>query len=373
MPQTAYNNYINHAGMPVEQVKAVDLKCRRYEQNAEKFWEQFFDKGTWEKGHKTFTHRKHIRPEVTLSVVNAMKLAEGYGAVKSNIKVVDWEESVDNFGAYVPYTREAIQYNIDNVVGMAENDFKYKMVLVPEIARANAICTSNFQMTPVTTNNAVDWFATFNKAKVILTKKKSLKFKGTFLAIITPEIEGDLKNYLHSKGESLDEITKEDITREGTIYKWNGFTLTVRSDEAMYSNTDSKIVFIVRTEDGELPGSEITAEFEIYDKGLGSGLIQTKDSTDASPVYEADTNNREGTVALNIDHFGASIQADLAHLVCVVETTNYSTGVTYPTADPINGITNTSVAPVIASGTETTDDTETTGGDETDAGTGTGE
>lgn len=353
MANTAYNNYVNHTGMTVEQVKAIDLECRRYAQDAEKFWAQFFDTAKWERGHKTFQHRKHIRPEVTYSTATAMKLAEGYGAVKSNIKVVNWEETVDDYGTFIPYTAESIAYNIDDTLQLCKNQFSTLMVEVPEKCRANAICTSNFTMAPATVSDVVNYVATFDKAKVILDKKLSKTINGYYIAIITPEIEASLKAELRALGTSLDPVTKEDVTREGTVYKFDKFLIVVRADEAMYATVSNvnkqKIVFICKTRDNELPGSEITPEFDIFDNGLGSGLVEANTgSTDASPVYVADTNKREGSVAININHFGAGIQADLGHLVCVVDAATGYTPATQPSNDPINGVANTSTAPVLS-------------------------
>lgn len=353
MATTAYTNYINHTGMSVENVEKVDLRCKRYVMDSEKYWSQYFEKATWKEGYDTFTHRKHIRPEVTIAGANALKLVEGYGAVKSNITVVKWTETVHDYGTYVPYTAESLRYNIDDTLDLAYNTFSTKAIEVPEALRSSVMCTSNFQITGLTGDDATgaNLVTLLDKIKVALTKTKAKKINGVFPLTTTPEVVATLKAYLRSIGSNLDEVTKSEVTREGSVYRYNGFDIIERSDEALYadSGATSKLVVVCRTRDNELPGSEILSEIEIFDNGLGSELVQSNTSTDASPVYEADHNKRAGSLGMNIVHFGASIQADLGHLVTTFATgTGWSTGVTKPTADPINGITDTDTAPVLA-------------------------
>lgn len=335
-----YENYVSNGGMSVEQVNVVDKDVKRYVNDSEQFWKKYFKPATWVRGQKTFEHRKHIRPEVTLAKATSFELAEGYGAVKSGITVAKWTDSVKDYGTYTPYTAEALQYNIDDVISLASDNFTVFAVEVPEAIRAAALCTSNFQMTAETTITA-----TLDKAKVILDKAKSKKINaGGYVAIMTPELVAKLKAELRANGSYLDEISKEDITREGSVYKYNGFYITERSDDAMYNGSNDKIVFIVKTRDNELPGSEVEAETIVFDNGLGSGLVRANGDTGATATYVADTNRREGSIALNINHLGVGIQADMGHLVCEFAHTDYVASVT-PTGDPVNGVT-TSTAPV---------------------------
>lgn len=336
-----YKNYVSNSGMTVEQVDVIDKDIRRYVNDSEEFWKQFFKTSAWTRGQKTFKHRKHIRPEVTEAVANSFKLAEGYGATKSSITVVDWYDSVGDYGTYIPYTAEALEYNIDDVISLASDNFTVYSVEVPEVLRAAAICTSNFQMTAKSTITE-----TLDAAKVILVKQKSkMVTPGGFIAVMTPELVSKLKQELRAAGDHLDEDTKGEITKEGSVYKYNGFYIVERSDEAMYDKSDSttkdKIVFIVKTRDNELPGAETEAEIEVFDNGLGHGLIAASAEDE---VMVADTNRREGSIAMNIKHIGVGIQADLAHLVCTFDHTDYAASAT-PSADPITGVNSTSTAP----------------------------
>lgn len=334
-----YENYVNHSGMTVEQVNVIDKDVKRYVNDSEQFWKKYFKPTSWVRGQKTFEHRKHIRPEVTLAKATSFELAEGYGAVKSGITVVKWTDDVKDYGTFTPYTAEALQYNIDDVISLASDNFQVYAVEVPEVLRAKAMCTSNFQMTAENTITA-----TLDKAKVILDKAKSKKINaGGYVAIMTPELVAKLKSELRANGASLDEITKEEVTKEGSVYKYNGFYITERSDEPMYDTDTDKIVFVVKTRDNELPGAEVEAETDVFDNGLGSGLIRANGDTGATATYVADTNRREGSIALNIKHLGLGIQADMGHLVCTFAHTDYKASAT-PSHDPISGVTDTSTA-----------------------------
>lgn len=344
------DSYVSNTGMTIEQKAYIDAKVKSYVNDNEPFWAKFFATARWIPGRKKFTHRKHVRQELTANASVLTALVEGQGATKSTIKVTEWEETVANYGTYIPYTREALQYNIDDVLDMCTNDFSYKAVEIPEMKRAAAMCTSNFTMAPVTTTadsvTTLHLTDTFDKAKVILDKQKSKPWAdGRYLAIVTPEILAQLKAELRTAGVGLDEATKKDITRDGMVFDFDGFYIVSRSDTAMYetsgNTTVDKIVFICKTRDNELPGSEIEHETSIFDNGLGSGEVLKNGST---TEYEADHNKRVGSVAMNIDHMGVGIQADLGHLVCTVPHVAYTASAT-PTADPINGVTDTDTAP----------------------------
>lgn len=334
------DNYISYTGFDVDHVTAVDVEISKYAKDAKKFWDQFFKPYPYIKGHKTFEHRKHIRPETTVKYANSLKLAEGVGTPSENLKVVKWSTTFNDYGSHYDYTKEALRDNYDDVLSLAGDQFKTEAVEVPELLKADAICTSNFQMTAGTTVSA-----TLDKAGVILAKKKAKPFDGTkFVAILTPELMAKLVSELKANGVALPEATKTALINEGAIKEYGRFYIVENADEPMYDNsaTDSpkdKIIFISKTRDNELPGAKMDPEISVFDNGLGSNLIQ-KSASDTTLV--ADTNKRVGSLAMNIDHLGVGIQADLAHLVCTMDHVAYEASKT-PTGDPINGVTSGTV------------------------------
>lgn len=351
-PAAVNTNYVSHDGFDVEHVDFIDLSVKKFVHDTEKFWGQFYDTTPFKKGYTVFKHRKTIRPEVTSKFASSLKLAEGIGAKDTDIKVVETSNSFSDYGTYINYTKEAIRDNIDDVSGFMVDKLKYLAAEVPEALRADTMCTSNFQITASVANASAEKGRiikypitdTLDRIKVVLKKKRCKPTKdGKFVAILTPELMTQLKTELREQGISvLDETTKAELTREGQVFNYDGFYLTDRSDEAMYAKTSDtingdKLVVICRTRDNELPGIEMPGEISIFDNGLGTGLI-AKSATDGTLV--PDTNHRVGSIAMNIDHLGLGIQADLGHLVCTFSHVDYDkTGVTYPTADPVNGAT----------------------------------
>jgi hypothetical protein len=336
------DNYISYTGFEVDHVTAIDLEINKYAKDSVKFWDQFFKAYEYKKGYKTFEHRKHIRPETTIKYANSLKLSEGVGTPNENLKIVKWSDTFDDYGSHYDYTKEALRDNYDDVLDLAKDQFETEAVEVPELLKADVICTSNFQMTAEST--ICD---TLDKAAVILTKKKSKPFKGTkYLCIMTPETMKKFTSELKAQGVALPEATKSEIITEGSVKEYGRFYIVENPDEPMYDNSDTsnpkdKLVFICRTRDNELPGAKMDPEISVFDNGLGSNLIQ-KSATDTTLV--ADTNKRVGSLAMNIDHLGIAIQADLGHLVCTIDHVDYAASAT-PTADPINGVTATGVVP----------------------------
>lgn len=363
-PAAINTTHVSYEGFDVEHVDWIDLTIQKYVQDSDQFWSQFFDKAEYKKGYTTFKHRKMVRPEITVKYANSLKLSEGIGTLNTDIKVVEWSQDFEDLGVHADYTKEALRDNIDDVAEMIAYKFKTMAAEVPEQLRADAMCTSNFQVTPSVVNTDTTGSKrvikypitdTLDRIAVILKKKKCKPTKsGKYVAIMTPELLTALKNEMRDQNLTLDETTKSDIVRDGTVYLYNGFAIVDRSDESMYAGTASaptgdKLVVICRTRDGELPGTEMPGAIEVFDNGLGGGVI-AKSATDATLV--ADTNKRVGSMALNIDHFKAAIKADLGHLVCTFSHVDYDkTGVTYPTGDPINGATGTKVPTDAGAGT----------------------
>ncbi len=331
------DNYISYTGFDVDHVKAVDLSINKYAKDAVKFWDQYFKAIPYVKGHTTFEHRKHIRPECTYKYANSLKLAEGVGTPNESLKIVKWSDTFSDYGTHADYTKEALRDNYDDVLDLIKEQFENEAVEVPEKLKAHAMCTSNFQATAEATVSA-----TLDKMGIILVKKRCKPIDGTkFVAIVTPEIMAKLTSELKAAGVALPDATKHEVICEGAVKEYGRFHIVENADDAMYTSTGGKIVVVCKTRDGELPGAKMDPEISIFDNGLGSNLIQ-KSAADTTLV--ADTNRRVGSIAMNLDHLGVAIQADLGHLVCDFAVDAVAAE-TVPTADPINGVTETGVVP----------------------------
>lgn len=330
-------NYVSYEGFDVDHVNAVDLEINKFVQDTPKFWDQFFKAVPYVKGHKTFEHRKHIRPETNVKYANSLALAEGVGTPSESLKIVKWSDTFKDYGSHIDYTKEALRDNYDDTLELCRDQFKYEAVEVPEALKADAMCTSTFMATAETTVSA-----TLDKIGVILAKKKNKPFNGTkYVAIVTPEIMSKLVSELKATGTALPEASKREVICEGSIKEYGRFYVVENADDAMYTTTGGKIVVISKTRDNELPGAKMDPEIEIFDNKLGSNLIQ-KSATDTSLV--ADTNKRVGSIAMNLDHLGVAIQADLAHLVCEFTIDSAEASAT-PSADPTGRVSETGTAP----------------------------
>lgn len=330
------DTHVSYTGFDNEHVAYIDTEINRFVKDTPKFWDQFFKAVPYVKGHKTFEHRKHIRPEATYKYASSLALSEGVGTPSESLKIAKWSDTFKDYGSHFNYTKEALRDNYDDTLELCKDQFKYEAVEVPELLKAHELCESTFQLTAESTVKA-----TLDKAGVILAKKKNKGVDGVkYVAIVTPEIMSKLVDELTALGNALPDAVKTQVISEGTVKSYGKFSIVENADEPMYTSTGGKIVIISKTRDNELPGAKMEPEISIFDNGLGSSLIQKNGDATA---YEMDTNKRVGSIAMNIDHLGVATQAELGKLVCeyTIETVAAKSE---PTADPVSSATS-SVAP----------------------------
>lgn len=347
-------DYISNSGMSIEQKADIEQNIKRYVKDFVPTYDRYFEPKAYVPGHKTYSYRKSVRPEVVASMLATggvfAPLTEGVGTRASNVKIIEKVFEVSDYGTHIKYTREQLKYNFDDVRSLAIDNFEVYATEVPEQLKLAALIATPFQMTTATTITE-----TLDKALVIFKKKKNkpVSGDGLFDLIVTPEVIAQLKAELRAKGETLDTDTKYSVTVNGTVYNYNGFHLIEKADDALYHKTaEGKVdgyncLVIGKDRNGALPGKKMDPEIEIEDKGLGTGLI----SDPTSPTtWVEDTNNRAGSLHINIDHNYAGIQNPVA--VLGFEWSTLFNAAPSADADDTTGATSTNVAPSTPSGVQ---------------------
>lgn len=312
-----HKDYVSHADFTVEDKVKIEEDVRRFPK-AEVFWDKFCDHKPWVRGAKKFSYRKLIKPTVTTN--DKTPLVEGVGARPSTLELAEFEGQVNNYGSYIPYTKEAVQFNFDDTLSMITDAISYKSVAVPEALKAAEFASSRNQLTAASTI-----IATLGKAKAIFRKfKVKPQANGKYVAIIDPMLTPTLLAEIGAVS-TLPESTKNELNIDGFVANFQGWTIIERYEDAMQGSTTSGqatygktcMILLGKSEEG-LNSVTVTGQnTEIILNPLGSGVIK-----DASGNVVADTNKRVGSVAYNIDALGIGTQADDARMICWFATTD---------------------------------------------------
>lgn len=323
-----YKDYVAHGvstdtGFSIEDKEEIENNIRRFPLDTT-FYDAFCDHKTWNKGARRFTWRKLKRPDIEAE--NTTPLIEGVAAKKDKLVVEEYECSVENYGTYIPYTKEALMYNKDDVKADIVHQFKYKALKVPEEIKAKEFAKARYQVTPVVNNGVLSITETLDKALTIFMKNKVRPIKDNhYVFICTLEILAKLKKELRGIGDVLATVQKEDLSKLGTVYEYNGFYIYPRSEDVLYidaiaADASKSITAVPAKQKGILLGlsedgkqsviATRAATPEIIFNELGAGVIK-----DAAGNIVADDNHRVGSVALNIDALGVATQADDARMI----------------------------------------------------------
>lgn len=304
-----YDNYASFGGLSsVEDKAEIEENVRRYP-IGKVFWQGLCDHKEWKRGYKRFSWRRLVKPNVAEADLTA--LVEGVAPSPDKMTYAEYEASVHDYGRYIPYTKEAVQFNKDNVIDDISHTISYKAFKVPETIVGKHFTNSKVQITPESTV-----VATLDKAAAVFAKNEIGHFSGTkYFAILTPDVFAVLKGELRSLGDALPEAKKSELY-DGTTYDFDQFEIAVRGDDFLTasdgSGTTAKIIFLGTTDDGlksEICTSGMTPEIIV--NHLGFGVIK-----DSAGNVVSDANHRVGSVAYNLDAFGVGTQADYAKMTC---------------------------------------------------------
>lgn len=308
------HDYINHEGMSLESIQDIDLRVRKYVHDYVPFWKKLCETTAFKKGRDEYVYRVTVRPDVNLS--DWTPLREGEGTTSTSIRLASFKFGYKNYGKHMKYTKESVDQNLDDTRVMAIDNFSLYAEEVPEAIIADTLTKSSFSLTAKTT--VTD---TLDLVKNIHAAKKARKIPAIggeyWPVILSTPLLTKLKRELRSQGEVLNEATKSDITVKGEVYTYDGFAFIVRDDDCMFEKdtqgaiTTYKMFFPTLTREGLMPGNRIPESISIFDNGLGHGLVRNP----VTGAYEEDTNKRVGSLGINIDHLGVTLQQSLGMLM----------------------------------------------------------
>ncbi|MCK9235196.1 MAG: hypothetical protein M0Q41_10750 [Bacteroidales bacterium] len=296
-----------HGDLTDQQV--IEIKKKVLLQAAhDEFFAKFAHKVPWKKGARTMSYRRLIYPKVNPADIEP--LTEGVAPRPSKIGYATFQVSVENYGDKVAYTREAVQYNIDDVVRDAGETLSYIFAQKMDYIKGKPFISSRASVSYDTSI-----IKTMRNAHIILTKNKAKKWeKGHFLMLATAEVIEQLQDELTDLGTSLDEVTKEELAR-GIVGRKKGFLIVeVPSDVFHLAGGKHNVSFMGRTYQGYSPITvHQLGDIDVYNNPLGSGVL-----TDEDGNITADDNRQIGSVAMNADGLAAVVNDDLCILNCEI-------------------------------------------------------
>lgn len=298
----------------------ADIK-KTLEMNVPKrqYWANFTTPSTVKKGHDKFQFRRLV--DIKVKPEDVKPAAELVAPRPTKHSIETFEYKLKNYRSKALYSREAVQYNIDDVVLSCEATLESKAIqeLDTEIGKP-------FVSSRAIVEYDTSILKTLENAAIILLKNKLVdRWDRThFLAHVTPEILAKIRAELVERKEALSEPTKEELDNCLTATgSWGDWIFSVTTTDNMYvteeDGTEKQYMVLMgrRKIDGTSPVTkaklEGTGEFELIHNPLGSGVLYDEDGN-----VTADDNRQSGSVAINIDGLGASVNDDLCILNCLV-------------------------------------------------------
>lgn len=307
-----------------------------YQVQAEEFFSKFTDHKIWKRGSDTLKYRKLIYPKVDPATIKPT--AEGVAPKPTALEYGTFQVKVANYRDRVNYTRELVEYSIDDVVSDAASTLsniaieKRDYIIGKPFISSKAILTADTSI-----------IATMRKAKIQLGKNKAKKWEnGKYLMLASPEDIALLESELEAKGNALDEVTKTEIANCDVKSKY-GFEIVECPSDLLYNSngTDHYIVFLGKNAQGKPPVSDYKLEeIELIHNPLGTGVL-----IDEANHVTNDANKQLGSVALNLEGLAAAVNDDLCVLVCSFKTTTINDSGAKPALSARTGYVSTSKSP----------------------------
>lgn len=223
MPSTTE---LRHSDFTIEQITDIN-KNIRVVNKTEMFWGKFVQN---DKSPNADVMK--YRHQVLLDPSAIATLEEMGTPHKENIKVVQFDYSLISVGSYIPYTREAIKKNLDNLMDMCMNQLSHSRLYDLEMLKFNA-----FKGTTTTATYATSWKATLRKVREILVKNNTkAKANGHFNLIAPVEVTDAIAD--EAGAELTGTQQGADVAIEGYIGAWKGFDIYERSTNEMYVAAD---------------------------------------------------------------------------------------------------------------------------------------
>lgn len=319
-------NAVTYAELTDEHIADIKKGIEMFVKENE-YWDKFVHHTTVPRGHKTFQSRQVIEPIVKESDIT--ERAEFIAPRTEKIAIRTFERTVKNYGTKSIYSREGLQYNIDNEVQIIRATLQSRAVKMLDFIKGKPFVSSRAIVEPVVVTPASgsayeSILETAEEVAITFRKNHTQRWDGgLYLAHITPEGLKQLRKEIAAKGDRLSEPTKKELDgRTYEYYSYGDFNYSVTSHDLMYfkespSNTEKQyVIFMGRREaDNESPIDvaklEGESNIELINNPLGTGLLKDVDDN-----YTSDDNKQQGSVAINMDGLGACISDDLCVIRC---------------------------------------------------------
>ena len=303
---------ITRTSLPDEVVTDIGENIEKFIETAE-YWDRFCHHSTVKQGHKKFSYRRLIRPDVRPEDIREM--AELVAPRPTKIALATFEKTVSNYGENGEYTREDLMFHLDNTVLSLTATLKEKMRQVLDLVKGKVFVSSRAIITYETSilNTLENAAITFRKNEV------NPWARNYYLAHLTPEMWKQLKAEVRANKESLDEKTKVAINgKEEEFAVYGDWMFSITTSKVLYKGNKQILVLQGRRGIDNESGVEVSkmegyGKTEFGDNGLGDGLIYDEDGN-----LTNDKNKQKGSCYINALGVGADISDDLAVLNCEV-------------------------------------------------------
>lgn len=304
---------ITRTSLPDECVDDIGENIEKFIETAE-YWDKFCHHSTVKKGHKKFSYRRLIRPDVRVEDIREM--AELVAPRPTKIALATFEKSVANYGENGEYTREDLMFHLDNTVLSLTATLKEKMRQTLDIVKGKEFISSR-----ATISYDTSLLNTLENAAIIFRKNEVNRWaNGYYLAHLTPEMWKQLKAEVRANKESLDDKTKVNINgKEEEFSVYGDWMFSITTSKVVYKSATKQILVLqgrrgIDNESGvEVSKMEGYGKTEFGDNGLGDGLIYDEDGN-----LTNDKNKQKGSCYINALGIGVAISDDLAILNCEV-------------------------------------------------------
>lgn len=247
-----------------------------------------------------------LRRQILIDPNAVASLNEGETPRADQIKVVGFSETLNSYGSYIPFSRQAYKENRDSIVEMGRRQLAHNRLYDLEAVRSAAYIGTTY----TATKGNDDYWTALGKLKVRLVKNKALPLAdGKYGLIVTPEIGLQIAAEAKASGTVLAGTQAGvDVAKNGYVGDWGGFHIYESSYSGLYGAENANICLAFgKTEDGDYPVVSRFADdsnIEVIVHGLGS-------------AGTSDPTNEKGTIASRIDNCGAFLE----HPECVIKMT----------------------------------------------------
>ena len=285
--------------------KALETRAKE-----EDLFGYFSEDRKWEKGVTALEYKRLVIDPVHKNEVKP--LVEGVAPDPTKLTYATFRVQVEDYADYINYTDKSKKYLFNDVTKDSMTRLAHIKAEKNNYVNGRPLYNSRCSITAPATINADNLINLFGKAKIILKKNKAKPItNGLFAAVITPEVELYLLMHLR---QVIDHTSENNAIIKGNIGKFAGFDLVSLTTELADTATGKQtIAFVGRTPFGEKPLLRFIPETEIFNNGLGTGLVKN-----AAGELVADAAHQVGSVAYKDMGMAATILDDKAVLNCTL-------------------------------------------------------